>query len=85
MRVPAFTPQTLRGVWDETELRSSALVLEGYAADAGLDTSRVRRLGIGDQFIEQGKPDSMRAKYGIDEEGIFLAVLSFMREHTFSV
>ncbi len=46
---------------------------------------KVKRLGIDDQFIEQGKPDSMRAKYGLDEEGIFSAVLSFMREHTLSV
>ncbi|MEW6109152.1 MAG: 1-deoxy-D-xylulose-5-phosphate synthase [Nitrospirota bacterium] len=46
--------------------------------------TKVHRLGIKDGFIEQGNPDKLRAKYGIDEEGIFLAALSFMREPTFS-
>jgi 1-deoxy-D-xylulose-5-phosphate synthase len=58
-------------------------VLE-YLADSEIGNVRVKRLGIGDTFIEQGKPDRMRAKYGIDADGIVLAVLSFMREHTFS-
>ena len=56
-----------------------------YLSDAEINNVKVKRLGIGDKFIEQGKPDSMRAKYGIDEEGIFLAALSFMREHTYIV
>lgn len=54
-------------------------------SDAEIGNVKVKRLGIDDRFIEQGKPDSMRAKYGLDEEGIFLAALSFMREHTYSV
>lgn len=45
---------------------------------------RVKRLGIRDRFIEQGAPDRLRTKYGIDEQGIFLAALSCMREPTFS-
>ncbi|MFI5296284.1 MAG: 1-deoxy-D-xylulose-5-phosphate synthase [Thermodesulfovibrionales bacterium] len=56
-----------------------------YLSDAEINNVKVKRLGIGDKFIEQGTPDSMRAKYGLDEEGIFLAALSFMREHTFTV
>lgn len=56
-----------------------------YLSDAEINNVKVKRLGIGDKFIEQGTPDSMRAKYGIDEEGIFLSALSFMREHTFTV
>jgi len=43
-------------------------------------TAKVRRLGIRDSFVEQGHPDSLRAKYGLDEEGIYLATLSFLRE-----
>lgn len=54
-------------------------------SDSEMNHVKIKRLGIDDQFIEQGKPDSMRAKYGLDEEGIFSAVLSFMREHTLSV
>ncbi len=46
--------------------------------------TKVRRLGITDVFIEQGNPDTLRSKYGIDEEGIYLAALSFMREPLFS-
>lgn len=53
-------------------------------SDAGLTNVWVRRLGIPDVFVEQGTPASLRAKYGIDEEGIFLAALSMIREHTFS-
>lgn len=56
-----------------------------YLSDAEINNVKVKRLGIGDKFIEQGTPDSMRAKYGLDEEGIFLSALSFMREHTFTV
>jgi 1-deoxy-D-xylulose-5-phosphate synthase len=43
-------------------------------------TAKVRRLGIRDRFVEQGHPDSLRARYGLDEEGIYLAALSFLRE-----
>ena len=42
--------------------------------------AKVRRLGISDRFVEQGQPDSLRARYGLDEEGIYLAALSFLRE-----
>ena len=52
--------------------------------DAGLTNVWVRRLGIPDVFVEQGTPAKLRAQYGIDEEGIFLAALSMVREHTFS-
>jgi len=45
---------------------------------------RIKRLGIPDRFIEQGGPDRLRAKYGINEEAILHAALSFMREPTFS-
>jgi len=44
-------------------------VLEA-AADAGVDTSRVRRLGIPDQFIEHGERDELLADLGLDVAGI---------------
>ncbi len=46
-----------------------AAVLE-LAADAGLDTSHVRRLGIPDQFIEHGERGELLANLGLDAEGI---------------
>ena len=47
-------------------------VLE-FAADAGLDTSRVRRLGIPDKFIEHGERGELLAGLGIDAVGISAA------------
>lgn len=44
-------------------------VLEA-ASDAGLDTSRVRRLGIPDQFVEHGERDELLADLGLDAKGI---------------
>jgi 1-deoxy-D-xylulose-5-phosphate synthase len=44
-------------------------VLEA-AADAGLDTGRVRRLGIPDRFIEHGERGELLADLGLDATGI---------------
>ena len=44
-------------------------VLEA-ACDAGLDTSRVRRLGVPDQFIEHGGRDQLLAELKLDRDGI---------------
>ncbi|HEX6960881.1 MAG TPA: 1-deoxy-D-xylulose-5-phosphate synthase [Lacipirellula sp.] len=44
-------------------------VLEA-AADAGVDASRVVRLGIPDHFIEHGERDELLADLGMDVEGI---------------
>ncbi|MEN6451140.1 MAG: 1-deoxy-D-xylulose-5-phosphate synthase, partial [Thermoguttaceae bacterium] len=44
-------------------------VLEA-AADAGLDTSRVRRLGVPDRFIEHGGRNELLADLGLDAAGI---------------
>jgi 1-deoxy-D-xylulose-5-phosphate synthase len=46
-----------------------AAVLEA-AADAGLDTSGVRRLGIPDKFIEHGERGELLADLGLDVAGI---------------
>jgi 1-deoxy-D-xylulose-5-phosphate synthase len=43
------------------------------AADAGLDASRVRRLGIPDQFIEHGERGELLADLGLDAAGIAAA------------
>jgi 1-deoxy-D-xylulose-5-phosphate synthase len=40
------------------------------AADAGLDTSRVRRLGIPDRFIEHAERGELLAELGLDAAGI---------------
>lgn len=47
-------------------------VLEA-ASEAGLDTSRVHRLGIPDQFVEHGERDELLADLGLDEKGIMAA------------
>jgi 1-deoxy-D-xylulose-5-phosphate synthase len=45
---------------------------------------RVKRLGIPDAFIEQGQQKELRKKYGLDEDGIYLSVLSILKEPTFT-
>jgi 1-deoxy-D-xylulose-5-phosphate synthase len=44
-------------------------VLEA-AADAGVDASRVRRLGIPDHYVEHGERDELLADLGLDVDGI---------------
>jgi len=44
-------------------------VLEA-ASDAGLDTSRIRRLGIPDRFVEHGERDELLTDLGLSSEGI---------------
>jgi 1-deoxy-D-xylulose-5-phosphate synthase len=46
---------------------------------------RVRRLGIPDVFIEHGRQPELRKKYGLDEEGIYQAVLSLHKEPSYSI
>jgi 1-deoxy-D-xylulose-5-phosphate synthase len=53
-------------------------VLEA-AADAGLNTSRVRRLGIPDRFIEHGERGELLADLGLDAQGIAAACRSLDR------
>jgi 1-deoxy-D-xylulose-5-phosphate synthase len=40
------------------------------ACDAGLDTSRLRRLGVPDHFIEHGERSELLADLGLDAAGI---------------
>ncbi len=44
----------------------------------------LRRLGIPDTFVEQGSPEELKNIYGIDEEGIFTAALSILKEQIYS-
>jgi 1-deoxy-D-xylulose-5-phosphate synthase len=51
-------------------------VLEA-ASDAGLDTSRIRRLGIPDRFIEHGDREELLAELNLDVRGIVRACRQF--------
>jgi 1-deoxy-D-xylulose-5-phosphate synthase len=48
--------------------------------ERGLFSIQVKRLGIPDLFVEHGPQSLLRAKYGIDEEGIFRAVKEMIEE-----
>jgi 1-deoxy-D-xylulose-5-phosphate synthase len=43
------------------------------ASDAGVDASRVRRLGVPDAYIEHGERDELLADLGLDVDGIVAA------------
>ncbi|HMK48797.1 MAG TPA: 1-deoxy-D-xylulose-5-phosphate synthase, partial [Thermodesulfovibrionales bacterium] len=58
-------------------------VLE-YLHELDMPHVRVRRIGIPDVFIEQGTQAELRKKYGLDEEGIYQAVLSISKEPTYT-
>lgn len=45
--------------------------------------AKVRRLGLPDVFVEQGDQNELRKMYGIDEDGIYTAVLSILKETTY--
>jgi 1-deoxy-D-xylulose-5-phosphate synthase len=51
---------------------------------AGVTNVMVKRLGIPDSFVEQGSPERLRAKYHLDEEGIYLETISFLGSPAFS-
>lgn len=44
----------------------------------------VRRIGIPDVFIEQGKQSELRRQYGLDDEGIYCTIHSFLRERLYT-
>ena len=54
-------------------------VLE-FLNDMEIPHIKVRRLGLPDEFIAQGQQDELRKKYGLDEEGIYQAALSILKE-----
>ena len=51
---------------------------------AGLDRVKVKRIGIPDQFVEQGAPAKLREVYGLDAKGIFQKIMEFMHSREFA-
>jgi 1-deoxy-D-xylulose-5-phosphate synthase len=49
-------------------------------SDRGLTGIPVKRLAIPDVFMEHGKPDILRKKYGLDEEGILKGALELLEQ-----
>jgi 1-deoxy-D-xylulose-5-phosphate synthase len=52
--------------------------------EKGLPSVQVKRLGIPDLFVEHGPPSLLRAKYGIDEAGIYRAVKEMVEKESSS-
>jgi len=48
-------------------------------SDNGIVDCRVKRLGIGDHFVEHGSQATLRSKYGLDDEGIYRAIIGFVK------
>jgi len=46
--------------------------------ERGLFSVQIKRLGIPDLFVEHGQQSLLRAKYGIDEDGIFKGVMEMV-------
>lgn len=51
------------------------------AADAGVDASHVRRLGIPDFYVEHGERDELLADLGLDVDGILATCRSMSKSH----
>ncbi|MEW6418890.1 MAG: 1-deoxy-D-xylulose-5-phosphate synthase [Nitrospirota bacterium] len=51
-----------------------------FLNEVEVNNVRIRRLGIPDVFIEQGQQNELRKIYGLDEDSIYLSVLSFFKE-----
>lgn len=58
-------------------------VLE-FLNDMEIPNVKLRRLGISDEFIEQGSQEELRKKYWLDEEGIYRAAISMLREPSYT-
>jgi 1-deoxy-D-xylulose-5-phosphate synthase len=52
--------------------------------EIGLSSVQVKRLGIPDLFVEHGPPALLRAKYGIDEAGVYRAVKEMVEKESSS-
>lgn len=83
LSVAARTPRIVTVEENVLQGGFGSLILE-CLSDADLPNVRVKRVGIPDTFVEQGNPDALRTKLGIDEEGIYQAVRAMMREHSYS-
>jgi 1-deoxy-D-xylulose-5-phosphate synthase len=58
-------------------------VLEA-AADLGLDSSRIKRLGIPDRFIEHAERAELLAELGLDQLGIIATCKALVEQRSFS-
>jgi 1-deoxy-D-xylulose-5-phosphate synthase len=47
-------------------------------------SSRVKRMGVPDHFIEHGTPGELYHECGFDPEGIFTTVKQFLKRKTIS-
>ncbi|HAK89237.1 MAG TPA: 1-deoxy-D-xylulose-5-phosphate synthase [Nitrospiraceae bacterium] len=47
--------------------------------NASLHDVKVKRIGIGDEFVEHGAQGILRKKYGLDEEGIYKTAKEFLK------
>lgn len=56
-----------------------------YLNSVDIHDVKIKTLGIPDEFVEQGSQAILRKKYGIDEEGIYNAAISLIREPTFTM
>ena len=59
-------------------------VLE-HLADKGLVPRQFARLGVGDEFVEHGTPEQLRAKCGYDADGIAARVKAMLAKNRFKV
>jgi 1-deoxy-D-xylulose-5-phosphate synthase len=50
--------------------------------EKGLISVQVKRLGIPDLFVEHGPQSVLRAKYGIDEDGIFKGAMEMVEQNS---
>lgn len=55
----------------------SSAVLE-LAADNGIKINKIKRIGIGDQFVNQGGMEEMKKEYDLDARGILKNALSLL-------
>jgi 1-deoxy-D-xylulose-5-phosphate synthase len=53
-----------------------------FLHEMNIHDAEVKALGIPDEFVEQGTQAELRRKYGLDEEGIYRAALSLVKEGT---
>ena len=47
----------------------------------GIGGINAKRLGIPDEFVEHGSQETLRDKYGLNEQGIYASVKEFLAAH----